>query len=53
MLKLIWGANLVDNEKFSWNTSLFYSKNENKIIELTEGLESFIYNSSNDGMYCS
>ena len=43
------GANLVDNEKFSWNTSLFYSKNENKIIELTEGLESFIYNSSNDG----
>jgi len=43
------GANLVDNDKFSWNTSLFYSKNENKIIELTEGLESFTYNSSNDG----
>ena len=34
---------------FSWDTSLFYSKNENTVDELTDGLDSFVYNSSTDG----
>jgi hypothetical protein len=40
---------LLDTENFSWNTSLFYSKNENKIEELIEGVDSFRYNTSTDG----
>ena len=32
-LEIALGATLLDTENFSWNTSLFYSKNENKIEE--------------------
>lgn len=42
------GATLIDTNDFLWNTSLFYSKNENKIEELIEGLDSFVYNTSTD-----
>ena len=33
----------------SWNTSLFYSKNENRIEELVDGLDRFVYNTTTDG----
>ena len=32
----------------TWDTSLFYSKNENKVEDLTDGLENFTYNTSSD-----
>lgn len=48
-LEIALGATLLDTENFSWNTSLFYSKNENKIEELIEGVDSFRYNTSTDG----
>jgi len=48
-LEIALGATLLESNDFSWNTSLFYSKNENKIEELVEGIESFKYNTSTDG----
>ena len=35
-------------DDFTWNTSLFYSKNKNKIVKLTDGLDNFVYNQSTD-----
>jgi hypothetical protein len=48
-LEIALGATLLESNDFSWNTSLFYSKNENKIEELVEGIDSFKYNTSTDG----
>jgi hypothetical protein len=33
----------------SWNSSLFYSSNENKVEKLIDGLDSFVYNTTTDG----
>lgn len=43
------GASVISNESFSWNTSIFYAKNENKLIELSEGLDTVVYNTTNSG----
>jgi len=48
-LEIALGATLLDANDLSWNTSLFYSSNENKIEELIEGLDSFVYNTTTDG----
>jgi len=48
-LEISLGAALIENNDLSWNTSLFYSKNENKIEELIDGLDSFVYNNTTDG----
>jgi len=48
-VEIALGATVFDTDNFSWNTSLFYSKNENKIEELVEGIDSFVYNESIDG----
>jgi hypothetical protein len=47
-LEIALGASLIQMNDFSWNSSLFYSKNENTVEELTEGLESFVYTTSTD-----
>ena len=48
-VEIALGANVIDTDDLSWNTSFFYSKNENKIEELIDGLDSFVYNTSTDG----
>ena len=48
-LEIALGGTLLKTNDFSWNSSLFYSKNENTVEELSEGLESFVYNTSTDG----
>ena len=48
-VEIALGASILNTDNFSWNTSLFYSKNENKIEELVDGLDSFVYNESIDG----
>ena len=48
-LEISLGAALIDSNDLSWNTSLFYSKNENKIEELIDGLDKFVYNTTTDG----
>ena len=47
-LEIALGASLIQMNDFSWNSSLFYSKNENTVEELTDGLESFVYTTSTD-----
>ena len=47
-LEIALGASLLKLNDFSWNSSLFYSKNENTVEELTDGLESFVYTTSTD-----
>ena len=47
-LEIALGASLLQMNDFSWNSSLFYSKNENTVEELTDGLESFVYTTSTD-----
>jgi len=42
-LEIVFGANLLNTADFSWDTSFFYSKNENKIVELVEGVDRFSY----------
>ena len=48
-LEIALGGTLLKTNDFSWNSSLFYSENENTVEELSEGLESFVYNTSTDG----
>ena len=47
-LEIALGADLMDINNFSWNTSLFYSANKNKVEELVDGLDNFTYNTSSD-----
>ena len=47
-LEIVFGANLLNTSDFSWDTSFFYSKNENKIVELVEGVDRFSYTISTD-----
>ena len=47
-LEIVFGANLLNTADFSWDTSFFYSKNENKIVELVEGVDRFSYVISTD-----
>ena len=47
-IEIALGATLINTNNISWNTSLFYSKNENKIEELIDGLDRFVYNNSTD-----
>ena len=47
-LEIVFGANLLNTADFSWDTSIFYSKNENKIVELVEGVDRFSYVISTD-----
>jgi TonB-linked SusC/RagA family outer membrane protein len=48
-LEISLGATLMESNNLSWNTSLFYSSNENKVEELVDGLDSFVYNNTTDG----
>lgn len=38
-IELILGGKIVDNENFQWNSTLNWSRNWNKILELAEGVE--------------
>ena len=48
-LEIALGATILSTDDLSWNTSLFYSKNENRIEELVDGLDRFVYNTTTDG----
>ena len=48
-LEIALGATLMETNNLSWNTSLFYSANENKVEKLVEGLDNFVYNNTTDG----
>ena len=48
-LEISLGATLMETNNLYWNTSLFYSSNDNKVEELVDGLDSFVYNTTTDG----
>ena len=48
-IELNVGATIIDNQTFTWDTSFFYAKNDNKLIELSEGLDTVVYNTTNSG----
>ena len=48
-LEININGSIIDSGNLSWNSNLFYSKNENKIIELAEGLDGFQFNGSTQG----
>jgi len=48
-LEIAINGSLLNSENLSWNSNLFYSKNENKINELAEGLDGFQFNGSTQG----
>ena len=48
-LEIALGATLMETNNLSWDTSLFYSSNDNKVEELVDGLDTFVYNESSDG----
>jgi len=48
-LEININGSIIDSGNLSWNSNLFYSKNENKIIELAEGLDGFNFNGSTGG----
>jgi hypothetical protein len=43
------GGTPIRTSNFSWNTSVFFAKNENTLVELIDDLESITYNTTNSG----
>lgn len=48
-LEIAINGSIINLDNLSWNSNLFYSKNENKIVELAEGLDGFQFNGSTQG----
>ena len=48
-VEITLGGRIVQNSKMVWDSSLFYSKNENELLELIDDLETFTYMSTNSG----
>ena len=48
-IELLIGGTPVSTGDFTWETSIFMSKNKNELVELIDGLETISYNSTNSG----
>jgi TonB-linked SusC/RagA family outer membrane protein len=48
-IEFLVGGIPVDTDNFSWEISLNFSRNKNKLVELTEDLDSHVLNSTNSG----
>lgn len=48
-IEILLGGSPVRTSNFSWDISVNFSKNENTLVELTEDLESHVYNTTNSG----
>jgi hypothetical protein len=48
-IELMVGGTPVSTGDFTWETSLFMSKNKNELVELIDGLETITYNTTNSG----
>ncbi|MEN8194226.1 MAG: SusC/RagA family TonB-linked outer membrane protein, partial [Bacteroidota bacterium] len=48
-IEFLIGGVPVQTDDFRWDVSFNFSKNENKLIELIDGLDSFVLNTSNSG----
>lgn len=43
------GGTPFTSDAFSWNTTIFFSKNENTLVELIDDLDNITYNTTNSG----
>ena len=43
------GFPVIDTSGFSWNSSLFYSTNDNKLVSLIDGIDTLVYTTTNSG----
>ncbi|WP_228853591.1 SusC/RagA family TonB-linked outer membrane protein [Aegicerativicinus sediminis] len=48
-IEFLIGGVPVETSNFSWDVSLNFSKNENKLIELIDGIDNFVLNTTNSG----
>ena len=48
-VELNLGGTVFDTDSFKWTTSVFASKNENKLISLIDDLSTLVYTSTNSG----
>ncbi len=48
-IEVLVGGLPVQTDNFTWDVSLNFSKNENTLVELIDGLDSFTLNSTNSG----
>tara|TARA_A100000164_G_scaffold164680_1_gene146111 strand:+ start:220 stop:3288 length:3069 start_codon:yes stop_codon:yes gene_type:complete len=48
-VELLLGYNIINNSEMRWNTSLFASKNENKLVSLIDDLDTLVYYQTNSG----
>lgn len=48
-IEVVIGGFPIQKENFSWNTSLFFSKNKNVLVSLIDGIDSFEFNRTNSG----
>ncbi len=48
-IELALGGTPVSSQNFTWNTSVFFSKNENKLVELIDDIDSITYLNTNSG----
>ncbi|WP_372647681.1 SusC/RagA family TonB-linked outer membrane protein [Draconibacterium sp.] len=48
-VELLVGGIPVKTNNFSWETSFNFAKNNNELVELTEDLDSYVFNSTNSG----
>lgn len=48
-VEIALGYDVVSSPSFTWRTTLFGSKNENELVSLIDGLDSYVYTTSNSG----
>ena len=48
-VELLLGYNVINNSDTRWNSSLFASKNENKLVSLIDDLDTLVYYQTNSG----
>ncbi|HAA11921.1 MAG TPA: SusC/RagA family TonB-linked outer membrane protein, partial [Cytophagales bacterium] len=49
-IELMLGGNVIQTENFQWNLGLNYTRNRNQVVELADGLESFVIAQGPDGI---
>jgi TonB-linked SusC/RagA family outer membrane protein len=48
-IEFLIGGIAIQNNDFTWDVSLNMAKNDNKLVELIEDLDNFVFSSTNDG----
>ncbi|WP_212006388.1 SusC/RagA family TonB-linked outer membrane protein [Chitinophaga sp. HK235] len=51
--EVVLGYNVIKTDKFRWNTSLNYSQNKNKVIELADNIDQFVLTPQGSNTFAS